>query len=68
MKVSFPFRRVYGVPMLLAALTLVGLLFALFEDGLWDAVSWGFLALPLLLLLWYLFLHQPWSFAASRRR
>jgi hypothetical protein len=67
MKEHFPFCRVYGMPILLAVITLSGLLFALFGDGLWDAASWIILALPLLILLWYLFLCQPWSFATNRR-
>lgn len=68
MKENLPFRRVYGIPILLAVVTLSGLLSALVGDGLWDEVSWGILALPLLIFMWYFFLRQPSSFATNRRR
>jgi hypothetical protein len=61
MKESFPFRKVYRIPIVLSVVTLSGLLFALFGDALWDAVSWIILALPLLLLLWYFTRQQPSS-------
>ena len=44
------FRKVYGHPSILAAITLIGLLFALFGDGFWDVASWIALAIPLLVL------------------
>jgi hypothetical protein len=34
------FRRVFAVPVLLAVVSLIGLLSALLGDGPWDAVSW----------------------------
>jgi hypothetical protein len=40
-------RHVFGMPILLAAISLVGLLVALLGDGLWDALSWLSLAIPL---------------------
>jgi len=43
-------RKVYGVPLLLAAITLAGLLFALFGDGLWDALSWIAMATPIIVM------------------
>ncbi len=50
---SFPFWKVYGAGIVLAFLTLAGLLVALFGDGFWDAASWLLLALPLAVLIWY---------------
>ena len=32
--------KIYRVPALLAALSIVGLLSALLADGIWDALSW----------------------------
>jgi hypothetical protein len=46
------FRKIYGSASVLAALTGAGLLSALFGDGLWDAVSWVALAVPLFVILW----------------
>lgn len=44
------FRQVFAVPTLLAAVTAVGLLSALLEDGAWDVLSWLAMALPLLVI------------------
>lgn len=48
----FPFRRVYGTVCILAAITLYGLLSALFGDGVWDQLSWVTLTIPLLVIVW----------------
>ncbi len=48
----FPFRKVYGAAMVLAAITLYGLLSALFGDGVWDELSWVALAVPLAVIAW----------------
>lgn len=39
-------------PLLLGALTFVGLASALFGDNGWDALSWAALAIPLAVLGW----------------
>jgi hypothetical protein len=39
------------VPAALAALTASGLIFALVEDGIWDALSWVALSIPIALLV-----------------
>ncbi len=52
MSQPFPFRKVYGTASLIAVLTLFGLLLALLGDGVWDALSWVFLAIPLAVILW----------------
>jgi hypothetical protein len=44
------FRKIYGSASVLAAITGSGLLSALFGDGLWDAVSWVALAVPLFVM------------------
>ncbi len=38
--------QIFAMPLLLAALTLVGLLSALLGDGIWDFVSWLALGFP----------------------
>ncbi len=48
----FPFRKVYGAAMILTAITLYGLLSALFGDGVWDELSWVALAIPLVVIAW----------------
>ncbi len=45
--------RVFGIPLLIAIVSLIGLLSALIGDGLWDALSWAALALPLATILWH---------------
>lgn len=51
MNTAYPFRKIYGSPSILAAVTFVGLLFGLFGDGIWDVISWIALAIPLLVLV-----------------
>lgn len=51
---SFPFRKVYGAAVVIAAITLYGLLSALFGGGLWDQLSWVALAIPLAVIVWKL--------------
>ena len=48
----FPFRKVYGPAIVIAGITLGGLLSALFGDGVWDELSWLALAVPLAVLAW----------------
>ncbi len=52
MSQAFPFRRVYGPAIVLAAVTFCGLLSALLGDGIWDAASWCALSIPLAAILW----------------
>jgi hypothetical protein len=54
MKTSFSFRKVYGTASMLAAITAIGLILALFGDGMWDAISWVALAIPLSVIAWEL--------------
>ncbi len=53
MSYSFPFRKVYGPAVVIAVITLCGLLSALFGDGIWDALSWVALIVPLAVIVRY---------------
>lgn len=46
--------RVWAAPVALALLTSLGLLAALFGDGLWNAVSWVALGIPVAVSAWAL--------------
>ncbi|HEY4135725.1 MAG TPA: hypothetical protein VGO34_10975 [Alphaproteobacteria bacterium] len=46
--------RIFRVPLMLAVVTLFGLLSALLGDGLWDVLSWIALGLPLAVIAWKL--------------
>ncbi len=48
------FKKVWLVPLLLAVLTLFGLLSALLGTGCWYALSWAAMIIPLLILVWKL--------------
>lgn len=43
---------VFRIPTLLAALTVIGLTAGVVGDGVWDALSWLTLGLPLFVMLW----------------
>jgi len=47
------FLRMWGAPILLAILTIIGLLSALLGDGVWDALSAVVLGVPVLCCAWY---------------
>ena len=46
------FRHVWAMPIVLAVLTLAGLVVGLLEDGVWDVVATAALALPALVGAW----------------
>lgn len=50
---SSPFMRMWAAPIILAILTLIGLISALVGDGVWDHVSAVALGVPVLLCLWF---------------
>jgi membrane protein implicated in regulation of membrane protease activity len=59
-----PFRKqrtgaIFFAPLLIAVITAGGLLSALLGDGVWDAVSWLTLSIPLMLIAWYAPRRQP---------
>lgn len=41
--------QVFGIPLLMALLSAIGLVSALVGDGIWDSVSWVVLLFPILL-------------------
>lgn len=45
-------RRLWGAPIVLGVLGLVGLVAALIGDGIMDAVSYLLLAVPLAVIVW----------------
>ncbi len=45
-------KRLLLIAIMLAVITLYGLLSALFGDGVWDELSWVALAIPLLVIVW----------------
>ena len=49
---QFNGRRTWGAPIALGLLSVVGLLSALFADGLGDVVSWVALAAPVAAVVW----------------
>jgi len=48
-------RHVWGMPLLLGAATVFGLVVGLLEDGVWDAIAAVALALPVLVGAWHAF-------------
>jgi hypothetical protein len=53
------FRRVFGMPLLIAAISAIGLVSALLGDGVWNLVSWLALGLPLAVIAWHLLRTAP---------
>lgn len=45
---------IFAVPLLLAVVSIVGLLSALIGDGVWDGLSWATLGIPILVIGWML--------------
>ena len=48
-----PFLKLWGIPLLLAVSTIVGLVSALLGDGIWDTVSAFALGAPVAAGLWH---------------
>jgi hypothetical protein len=44
-------KQIFLIPAILAVLTFGGLVFALVEDGIWDALSWAALSVPIALYI-----------------
>jgi len=47
-----PFLRLWGAPLLLAVLSVAGLLIGLLGDGVWDWISAALLAVPVIVGAW----------------
>ncbi|MEJ5106193.1 hypothetical protein [Chryseobacterium sp. MYb328] len=45
------FLKLWGIPILLALLSMFGLIAALLGDGLWDILGWLALSIPLFLII-----------------
>lgn len=45
--------QVFRWPLLIGVASAIGLVSALVADGVWDALSWALLALPLVVGIWY---------------
>lgn len=50
-------RQIWGMPIVLAIFSAVGLLSALLGDGIWDVLSWIALAAPIAAAMWSLSLN-----------
>jgi hypothetical protein len=46
--------RIFAVPFALGVVSAAGLVFALVGDGLWDALGWLGLGIPLIVTAWCL--------------
>jgi hypothetical protein len=49
------FSKLWGMPLLIAVVSLNGLVAALVGDGLWDVFSWIMLSIPIVLICKHLF-------------
>ncbi len=56
---DLPWRAIFGVPLVVGVLSLVGLVGALLDDGLWDGLGAALIAVSLGVVVWAL---------AARRR
>jgi len=48
------YRAIFGVPLVIGALSLTGLVGALLDDGLWDGLGAGLLAFSVGAIVWAL--------------
>jgi len=51
-ELSGSLRHVFGVPVVLALVSLVGLISPLVGDGMWNALSWMAGGAPLVVMAW----------------
>ncbi|TZF84101.1 hypothetical protein FW774_11720 [Pedobacter sp. BS3] len=54
MKTENLFLKVWGIPVILAILSIFGLLSALIGDNFWDVLSWVTLGIPVAVMAWFL--------------
>jgi hypothetical protein len=47
------FTGIYRAPVLIALVTIAGLLTALLGDGIWDIASWLALSVPIAVVMWF---------------
>jgi hypothetical protein len=51
-RTPLPLLAIFGIPTAIALVTTAGLVTALLDDGLVDAVSWAALSVPVLVAAW----------------
>jgi hypothetical protein len=51
-RTPLPLLAIFGIPAAIALVTAAGLVTALLDDGLVDAVSWAALSVPVLAAVW----------------
>ena len=56
---NLPTIAIFGAPLALAVLSLIGLVGALLADGLWDGVGAGLLAASLAAIVWARLRRRP---------
>lgn len=44
--------EIFFLPILIGVLSMIGLIAALVGDGVWDAVSWASLGIPVIVTVW----------------
>ena len=49
-----PLTVIFGIPVLVALTTIVGLVVALLDNGWMDVISWNALLVPLVVIAWAL--------------
>ena len=54
-----PFMRLWGMPIVLALLTTIGLILALLGDGVWDGLSALALGTPVAVGAWHALRRKP---------
>jgi hypothetical protein len=58
--------RIFGAPVLIAVLTVFGLLAALLGEGRWHALAWLALSIPLVAIAWNVWLRGALSRSGRR--
>lgn len=51
-RAPLPLPAIFGIPIAIALVTTAGLVTALLDDGLVDALSWAALSVPILAAAW----------------
>ncbi|MBU1383745.1 MAG: hypothetical protein KKG14_03505 [Alphaproteobacteria bacterium] len=59
MRGSFSLLAIFGAPLALAVLSLIGLIGALLADGLWDGLGAALLGASLAAIVWARFRRRP---------
>ena len=54
MSVRLSARQIWGMPVMLGILSVIGLVSGLLGDGGWDVLSGVALSLPIVVIVWYI--------------